>query len=75
MINQKQELPTAAIFNRDLTDMSQSKQRTLYMCFLSTFGSFGKSVAEEKIKMLKVNRQPTTDDVRQMMAKVNGHVS
>ena len=47
--NQKQELPVAAIFVNGSGRNEQSLQRTSHRCILPSFGSFGKSVSEEKI--------------------------
>ena len=47
--NQKQELPVAAMFVNGLGQNEQYLQRTSQRCFLSSFGSFGKAVSEEKI--------------------------
>ena len=48
-INQKQELPVVAMFVNRLGQNEQSLQRTFHRCFLSSFGSFGQAVSEEKI--------------------------
>ena len=47
--NQKQESPVAAMFNSESGQNEQSLQRTFHGCFLSSFGSFGQAVSEEKI--------------------------
>ena len=47
--NQKQELPVAAMFVNRSGRNEQCVQRTFHRCFLSSFGSFGKVVSEEKI--------------------------
>jgi hypothetical protein len=49
----------------------QSLKKTAHRCFLPSFGSFGQTVSEEKIKMWKVNGRKTTDDGRQVMAKAH----
>ena len=46
--NQKQELPVAAMFVNGSGQNEQSPQRTFHRCFLSSFGSFGKTISEEK---------------------------
>ena len=48
-INQKQELPVAAIFVNGSGRNEQSLQKTPHRCILPSFGSFGKAVSEEKI--------------------------
>ena len=48
-INQKQELPVAAIFVYGSGRIEHSLQRTSHICFLPSFGSFGQAVSEEKI--------------------------
>ena len=48
--NQKQELPVVAMFVNEQGQYEQYLQRTLHRCFLSSFGSFGQAVSEEKIK-------------------------
>ena len=45
--NQKQELSVVAIFDGSGRN-EQSQQRTFHRCFLPSFGSFGKTVSEEK---------------------------
>ena len=47
--NQKQESPVAAMFVNESERNEQSLQRTFHRCFLSSFGSFGQAVSEEKI--------------------------
>ena len=47
--NQKQELPVVAMFVIGLGRNEQSLQKTFHRCFLLSFGSFGKTVSEEKI--------------------------
>jgi hypothetical protein len=47
--NQKQESSVAAMFVNRLRQNEQSLQRTFHRCFLSSFGSFGNAVSEEKI--------------------------
>ena len=46
--NQKQALSVAAMFVNGWGRNEQSQQRTFYRCFLPSFGSFGKTVSEEK---------------------------
>ena len=46
--NQKQELPVAAMFVNGSGQNVQSLERTVHRCFLPSFGSFGKTVSEEK---------------------------
>ena len=46
--NQKQELPVVAMFVNGSGRNEQSSQRTFHRCFLPCFGSFGKTVSEEK---------------------------
>ena len=48
LTNQKQELPVAAMFVKGSGRNEQSSQRTFHRCFLPCFGSFGKTVSEEK---------------------------
>jgi hypothetical protein len=48
--NQKQESPVAAMFANGSGRNKQSLQRTFHRCFLSSFGSLGQAVSEEKIK-------------------------
>jgi hypothetical protein len=60
-VNQKQELPMAAMFVNGLGQNEQSLERTFHRCFLPSFTSFGWGVSEEKIKMWKVNGRQTTD--------------
>jgi hypothetical protein len=47
--NQKQESSVAAMFVNGSRRNEQSLQRTFHRCFLSSFGSFGNAVSEEKI--------------------------
>ena len=47
--SQKQEWPVVAMFVNGSDRNEQSLQRTFHRCFLSSFGSFGKAVSEEKI--------------------------
>jgi hypothetical protein len=47
--NQKQESPEVAMFNSESGQNEQSLQKTFHGCFLSSFGSFGQAVSEEKI--------------------------
>jgi hypothetical protein len=47
--NQKQESPVAAMFVNGSGRNKQSLQRTFHRCFLSSFGSLGQAVSEEKI--------------------------
>ena len=68
--NQKQELPVVAMFVNGLGRNEHSLWRTIHRCFLPSFSSFGWGVSEEKIKMWKVNGWWTTNDGRQVMAKV-----
>ena len=49
LTNQKQALPMAAMFVYGSKRNEQSLQRTFHRCFLSSIGSFGKAVSEEKI--------------------------
>ena len=46
--NQKQELPMAAMFVNGSGQNQQSSQRTCHRCFPPSFGSFGKTISEEK---------------------------
>ena len=50
-VNQKQELPMAAMFVNGSELNEQSLERTFHRCFLLNFPSFGRGVSEEKIKM------------------------
>ena len=54
--NQKQESPVAAIFVIESGQNEQSLQRTFHRCFLSSFGSFGQEVSEEKIFFLEIDQ-------------------
>ena len=56
-INQKQELPVAAIFVNGSGRNEQSLQRTSHRCILPSFGSFGKAVLEEKILQKSTNQK------------------
>ena len=47
--NQKPALPMAVMSVYGSKRNEQSLQRTFHRCFLSSFGSFGKAVSEEKI--------------------------
>jgi hypothetical protein len=47
-VNQKQELPVAAMFVNGSGQNVQSLERTAQRCFLPSFGSFGQTVSEEK---------------------------
>jgi hypothetical protein len=47
--NQKKESPVVATFGNESGQNEQSLQRTFHRCFLSSFGSFGQAVSEEKI--------------------------
>ena len=47
--NQKQKLPVAAIFVNGSGQNEQCLQGNFHRCFLTSFGSFGKAVSEEKI--------------------------
>ena len=60
--NQKQDLPIAAIFVNGSGQNEQSLERTFHRCFLPSFTSFDLGVAEEKIKMGKVNGRRTPND-------------
>jgi hypothetical protein len=60
-VNQKQELPGAAMFVNGSGQNEHSLQRTFHRCFLLSFSSFGWGVSE-KIKMWKVNRRQTPSD-------------
>ena len=62
LVNQKQELPVAAMFVNGSGQNVQSLERTFYRCFLPSFSTFGWGVSEEKIKMWKVNRRRTPSD-------------
>jgi hypothetical protein len=48
ILNQKQELPVAAMFVNGLGRNEHSQQRTFQRCFLPSFGWFGQTVSEEK---------------------------
>jgi hypothetical protein len=47
--NQKQESPVVVMFVNGSGRNEQSLQRTFLRCFLSSFGSFGQAVSEEKM--------------------------
>ena len=49
LTNQKQELSVAAMFVNGSGRNEQSLQRTCHRCLLTSFGSFGHAVLEEKI--------------------------
>ena len=55
LVNQKQELPMAAMFVNGSELNEQSLQRTFQECFLPSFNSFGKAVLEEMI-FLEINQ-------------------
>ena len=57
--NQKQELPMVAMFVNELEVNEQSLQRTFQGYFLPSFGSFGKTVSEEKNFLNRPNRNKT----------------
>jgi hypothetical protein len=61
-VNQKQELPVAAMFVNRSEQNKQSLERTFHRCFLPSFSSFGWEFSEEKIKMWKVNGWRTPSD-------------
>jgi hypothetical protein len=42
------ELPVAAMFVNGSEQHKQSQQRTFHRCFLSSFGTFGQTVSEQK---------------------------
>jgi hypothetical protein len=44
-VNQKQELPVAAMFVNGSERHKQSQQRTFHRCFLPSFGTFGQTVS------------------------------
>ena len=46
--NQKQEFPVAAMSVNGSGQNVQYLERTAHRCFLSSFGSFGHTVSEEK---------------------------
>ena len=56
-INLKQELPVAAMIANESGRNEQYLQRTFHKCFLSSFGSFGKVVSEEKIFQKSTNQK------------------
>ena len=55
--NQKQELPVVAMFVNGSGQNEQSLQRTFPRCYLPSFGSFGKTVSEEKIFQKSTNQK------------------
>ena len=55
--NQKQELPVAVMFVNGSGQNEQSLQRTFHRCFLSSFGSFGQAVSEEKLFQKSTNKK------------------
>ena len=55
--NQKQESPVVAMFVNGLRQNEQSLQKTFHRCFLSSFGSFGYVVSEEKIFQKQINQK------------------
>jgi hypothetical protein len=55
--NQKQESPVVAMFVHESGRNEQSLQRTFHRCFLSSFGSFGQAVSEEKILFKSANQK------------------
>ena len=56
-INQKHELPMAAIFVSGSGQNEQSLQRTSHRCILPSCGSFGKGVSEENIFYKSTNQK------------------
>ena len=54
--NQKQDLPVVAMFINGSGRNEQSLQRTFHRCFLTSFGSFGQAVSEEKIFYKSTNQ-------------------
>jgi hypothetical protein len=69
--NQKQELPVAPMFVNRSGHNEQSLERTFHRCFLPSYSTFGWEVAEEKIKMWKVNgRQTPSDGKTEILLKV-----
>jgi hypothetical protein len=50
--NRKQELSVVAKFVNGSGRNEQSQRRTFHSCFLPSFGSFGQTVSEEKIKKI-----------------------
>ena len=55
--NQKQVFPVVAMFVNGSGQNEQTLQRTLYRCFLPSFGSFGKAVSEENIFKKSANQK------------------
>ena len=55
--NQKQESSVVAMFVNGSGRNEQSLQRTFHRCFLSSFGSFGHVVSEEKIFLKQTNQK------------------
>ena len=55
--NQKQELPVAAKFVKESGRNQHSLQRTLYRCFLPSFGSFGQAISEENFFQKSTNQK------------------
>ena len=55
--NQKQELSVAAMFVNGSGQNEQSLQRTFHICYLPSFGSFGKAVSEENIFQKSTNQK------------------
>jgi hypothetical protein len=57
-------MSVADMFDDDRIDMGNFSQRTYQGCFLSSFGSFGQAVSEEKI-CIEINQSekklPVTD--------------
>ena len=53
----KQELPFAALFVNGSGRNEQSLQKTCRRCILSSFGSFGQTVSEEKMLQKSTNQQ------------------
>ena len=44
----EKKLPVVAMFVNGSERHKQSQQRTFHICFLSSFGTFGQTVSEEK---------------------------
>ena len=55
--NQQQELPVVDMFVNRSGRNEQSLQRAFHSCYLSSFGSFGLAVSEEKIIYESTNQQ------------------
>ena len=55
--NQQQELPVVDMFVNGSGRNEQSLQRAFHSCYLSSFGSFGQAVSEEKIVYESANQQ------------------